>query len=264
MSRASGGRIHPEHELVQMMQQDPFFCSACRLIGFGSAYGCKLCLVLVHKECMHPPPTAWHPLYENLRLKYKPKTSETSNACTVCGACSMPLYGGAYGSDTDAFHPPWLRLEKSINVNGVELSLVASGASACNWCKKKSILPNNVQIRSWWYVSACKMHNFHVGCVRSMMMDSWKNSDITFADEDNDGDETSMRAEMPRKQKGKRRGTFWRTILKVSFKTVTSTLIGDPTGSFASVLCYLGSKLRRRLSDRSSASARAQLLISSE
>ncbi|KAL3717794.1 hypothetical protein ACJRO7_003011 [Eucalyptus globulus] len=243
MSEARGRRIHPEHELVLMMQHDPFFCSACRQIGFGSAYGCKLCLVLVHRKCMYPPPKARHPLQDNCRLEYNPQTSETSDACTFCGACSLPLHGGTYGSNAAAFHPPCLHLEKSINVNNVELHLVASCASVCNWCKRTSISRNKVQIPSWWYVSMCANHNFHVACVRSMMVESWKNGDIAFTDEDDNDGKTSMSTEMPGKQKGKKRRFVRRTIFKVSIIVGISALTGDPSGIFGGVLVYLVSKL---------------------
>ncbi|KAK3407598.1 hypothetical protein EUGRSUZ_J00017 [Eucalyptus grandis] len=175
------------------------------------------------------------------------RSHETSDACTFCGACSMPLHGGTYGSNAATFHPPCLHLEKSINVNNVELHLVASCASVCNWCKKKSISRNKVQIPSWWYVSMCANHNFHVGCVRSMMVESWKNGNIAFTDEDDNDGKTSMSAEMPGKQKGKKRGFVRRTIFKVPIVAGISAIFGDPTGISGNVLYNLGSKLFGRL-----------------
>ncbi|KAI3439584.1 Dof-type domain-containing protein, partial [Psidium guajava] len=128
MSKKTGDRIHPEHELVLMMQADPFFCSACRQVGIGSAYGCTSCLVLVHRKCMYPPSTVAHPLQKNCSLKYNPQ-AETNGACTYCHACSKPLRGGTYSSAASgnpSFHPSCLHLEKCIKFNDVELNLVQS------------------------------------------------------------------------------------------------------------------------------------------
>ncbi|KAI6668994.1 hypothetical protein NL676_003879 [Syzygium grande] len=247
MSNEMSNSIHPEHKLELMMQGDPFFCSACRQIGFGLAYGCESCLILVHKKCMYPPSTVSHPLQKNCNLKYNPQ-ADTSGACTFCGACSEPLRSSAYSfvaSGNPSFHPSCLHLQKCIHVNDVELHLVESCSSACDWCGKKSICLNKVEIPSWWYVSEGAKHRYHVGCVREMMVESWKSGGISY-DEDADDGQTSMTADKPRPWKGKKRGFVRRTIVKFAFVTGWSALTGDATGVSGKWLWNRRSKLIER------------------
>ncbi|XP_039164157.1 uncharacterized protein LOC120291185 [Eucalyptus grandis] len=167
-----GPWIHPEHRLKRTERPNPFYCFACKEIGFWCSYSCERCAVHVHKACMSPPIDKPHPLGLLLFVR-----SFTAADGKFCGACSKQLGGCGYKSidGKSSFHPCCLHLEKIIKVNDEEIMLKMENVSLrCKWCKKVSIRVDGAVIPSWFYVSMGKDGCFHVGCIQEMMRESWK------------------------------------------------------------------------------------------
>ncbi|XP_048134012.1 uncharacterized protein LOC125314829 [Rhodamnia argentea] len=185
---ADGSWIHPEHTLQPAERHDPFYCMACKEIGFVRSYSCEPCAVHVHKECMSPPPIMCHPLPDFGDLSfvrsvttYDTDADDEGSGGKFCGACSKPLRGCGYMSadGKSSFHPCCLHLDRSIKVNGEKLKLKMENISMkCNWCKTVSTRARRAVIPSWSYVSKSKGRRFHVGCVQEMMCKSWRDGGI--------------------------------------------------------------------------------------
>lgn len=134
---ASVQEIHPEHELKLLSDKDPFYCAACKEIGFGSCYGCELCMVHTHKECLFPTPTLPHPLKKKWTLQFHPN-SETATSSRFCAACAKPLRGCFYGAadrkGSCGFHPRCLRLPESVEINKVYISIWVISSQYLSHC----------------------------------------------------------------------------------------------------------------------------------
>ncbi|KAK3407595.1 uncharacterized protein LOC104420891 [Eucalyptus grandis] len=226
MSKKTSYRIHPEHQLTPMKPLDPFYCTACKEIGFGTGYGCSQCVVRVHKECMNPSLAASLKLkWRKHSLKFYPDVKAEDGKPRYCAMCSKPVSGCGYRSSSGKnCHPSCLALPQSIVVNSVELHLAYKVKLNCTWCGMKKRYIDKVKLPSWSYVGG--KAEYHVGCVKDMVTESWRNGEFVPAKEGDGVGRMQIKVDLASRGIS---GNLGRALGTLALRGTLAALNGDPT-----------------------------------
>lgn len=220
--------IHPEHKLRPMEPRDPFYCNKCKEIGFGTGYGCPQNVARFHEECVSPSPAVSQRLQwkkkKELSMTYDPHMKAENGKPRICAVCARPVRGCGYRSSSGMnCHPSCLALPKSIMVNDVELKLAYEKKADCKWCGKMKIYDEKkVKLLSWSYATKRKAE-YHVGCVKEMAIESWRNGKFIPAKEGDGGGPMHIKVDLPSM------GTSARSAMKIFLGVAMLTASGDVT-----------------------------------
>ncbi|KAF7849796.1 hypothetical protein BT93_L0282 [Corymbia citriodora subsp. variegata] len=223
MSNNTSYRIHPEHRPTLMKPLDPFCCTACKETGFGSGYGCSQCVVRVHQECKDPSPAMNLKLkWRKHSLKFYPNMKAENGKPRYCAMCSKPVSGCGYRSSSGKnCHPSCRMLPQYILVNGAEYHLSNKVHLNCTWCSQQKRYIDNVKLPSWSYARG--KAEFHVGCVKDMMTESWRNGEFVPAD---GGVRMQINVDPASRAKP---GIFGSALPELVIRGVLAAVTGDPT-----------------------------------
>ncbi|XP_030462266.1 uncharacterized protein LOC115682244 [Syzygium oleosum] len=218
--------IHPEHELTLMEPRDPFYCTACKETGFSTGYGCSKCVVRVHQECKSPSPESSLRLKRKKHsLKFYPDMNAENGKPRFCAVCSQPVRGCGYRSSSGKnCHPSCLTLPKSIMVNSAELRLANKMMLDCKWCGVMKRYIGKVKIRSWSY--ARENCEYHVGCVKDMVIESWRNGEFVPAKEGDGAGQMHIKVDLSSRGIS---GNLGSKLLELARKGTMAAMTGDPT-----------------------------------
>ncbi|KAI3439585.1 Phorbol-ester/DAG-type domain-containing protein [Psidium guajava] len=223
MANISGHWIHPEHELKPMKPRDPFYCAACKEIGFGPGYGCPQCVVRIHKECARPSPNMSRTIQmKHHSLKFYPDMKGENGKAGICSACSRPVQGCGYSSTWgDDFHPACLALPESIMVNGTEARLSHEMKSNCRRCHMMEFYVVKDKLPSWSYGGW--KGRYHVGCVKDMVIESFRNGEFVPAKEGDGAGVMQIKVDLSRGISG-----FFGIGGELVLRGAMAAMIGDP------------------------------------
>ncbi|KAK9287405.1 hypothetical protein L1049_015825 [Liquidambar formosana] len=189
---------HSQHNLKLEYTKVPFKCDGCKEIGIGSHYRCSF-------QFLSRPPGD------------KPR---------YCNACEREVTGFVYHCKACGFdlHPCCAKLPTEHDGGGeVKLYLYKKVSAPCDKCGKKG--------RSWCYRSACKKYNFHVACVKDMMVESW-----------HEGGNTSLKGAVLQTHQtnhNKSKGGKMKKSCEIAglvLQFVISAVLGDPTALIGGVI----------------------------
>ncbi|XP_052208575.1 uncharacterized protein LOC127812230 [Diospyros lotus] len=246
---------HPQHKLKYHYSEVPFKCDGCKEVGIGSRYKCSgnsggggACDFDLHVHCalIPSPPTLLHPFYTKCSFQFLPRPPGTIPR--YCNACERDVAGFVYHCRSCGFdlHPCCAKLPMVLQDGHVKLYLCRKVGTSCHRCGRKG--------GSWSYRSACKKYNFHVACVKEMLVENWH--DIYFGHHGIAGGGGGSRMVDSRiipslnggiqsyhnqkKSKGKVKKGCEMAGLALQF--VVSAVLGDPTTLIAGVVGSLISK----------------------
>ncbi|KAL7082692.1 hypothetical protein ACP275_14G117100 [Erythranthe tilingii] len=158
---------HPHHTLKPQRTEAPFKCDGCKEVGIGSSYKCggAACDFDLHTHCAIPSPTVVHPFYTMCSFQFLSRPPGTE--ARYCNACEKRVTGFVYHCKTCGFdlHPCCAKLPMVLADGDTKLHLYSKVNAPCHRCGRKG--------RSWSYRSTCHKYNFHVACVKEMLVDSW-------------------------------------------------------------------------------------------
>ncbi|XAR59511.1 hypothetical protein NMG60_11015368 [Bertholletia excelsa] len=222
---------HPKHKLNLEHTEFLFKCDGCKEVGVGWRYKCAGgCDYDLHRHCALPSPSFSHPFYPKCTFDFF--TRPPGPGARYCNACEKDVAGFMYHCKSCGFdlHPCCAKLPGVIDDGEIKLYLYQKVTEPCLRCGRKG--------RSWSYRSACKKYNFHVACVKEMLMENWQEK----------GKDLSAR--MPklkgmihineRKSKGKVQKCC--AVAGMALQFVVSAVLGDPTALIAGIVGSLISK----------------------
>ncbi|KAK4579132.1 hypothetical protein RGQ29_028989 [Quercus rubra] len=229
---------HPQHTLTLVAAQEPYSCDGCKQRGFRlgerSCYECKQCNFHLHEECAMPESSAFHPFFKTCEFKFV----ENVQGERRCDACGKDVLGFVYQCQHKKaydLHPCCMKLERTLNGDGVKLYLrekVSSGLK-CLKCKSKNIARD---LKGWSYESNCGHYCYHVACVKDLILDNWKKGQTS---------DTGLQIMVPnmedaveqsgRSKNGKKVNKYLTKAILV-LRLIISAIFGDPIG--IAVVCF--------------------------
>ncbi|KAI3832477.1 hypothetical protein MKX03_008983 [Papaver bracteatum] len=238
---------HPCKLLMTNHRQSPYICDGCNQIGLGLSFSCERCNYDLHQDCISASSSMRHPFYKTCNFKfYDSPPGERERFCDGCGGDIKGYVYHCDQSDRD-LHPCCSKLPNQIEYEGVKLLLQEKLASKCSWCGKRRLWD---QVTGWSYVSTCDSFQFHVNCVKEMLVKFWESHHFNCVnaaridnghDNRDNGPKKSLTMEHSVVGNRERRiviGTriqetvqkYWR-IAKLVMRMIASTLLGDPTSA---------------------------------
>ncbi|KAF6162835.1 hypothetical protein GIB67_029104 [Kingdonia uniflora] len=162
-------RSHPQHNLEFVNNERPYKCDGCREIGFGTRYRCEGCNFDLHKDCMLSTSSKDHPFYKKCDFKFlEQPPGESLRYCKACGSTIKGFMYHCSKYDRD-LHPCCTNLPIKIKLNVVELRLSETDLSKCGLCGRKEVHKGVM----WWSYASNKC-NFHVFCIKEMLVKCWE------------------------------------------------------------------------------------------
>ncbi|XP_026397907.1 uncharacterized protein LOC113293505 [Papaver somniferum] len=248
-------RRHHSHSCKLHMtnhQESPYICDGCNQIGLGLSFSCERCSYDLHPDCISASSSMRHPYYKTSNFKFHDRPPGVRER--FCDGCGGDIKGFSYHCDRSCrdLHPCCSKLPSQIEHEGVKLLLQEKLASKCSWCGKRRLWD---QVTGWSYVSTCDSFQFHVNCVKEMLVKFWESrhfncvnaARIEFGDNgrDNcdDGRKKSLAMEHSVVGNRERRMVistriqdkvqkYWR-IARLVMRMIASTILGDPTSATA-------------------------------
>ena len=230
---------HPQHTLTLVAAQEPYSCDGCKQRGFRlgerSCYECKQCNFHLHEECAMPESSAFHPFYKTCEFKFV-ENVQGERRCDACGKDVLGfVYQCQHKDDPYDLHPCCMKLEPTLNGDGVKMKLreKVSSRLKCLKCKSKNIARD---LKGWSYESNCGHYCYHVACVKDLILENWKKGQTS---------DTGLQIMVPnmedaveqsgRSKNGKKVNKYLRKAILV-LKLIISAIFGDPIG--ITVVCF--------------------------
>ncbi|CAL5385709.1 unnamed protein product [Camellia sinensis] len=247
---------NPKHKPYFDRTDFPFKCDGCKEVGIGPHYKCTACDYDLHTQCHHAllsSPSLSHPFYTKCSFQFLQRPP--GSIPRYCNACEKNVGGFVYHCTACGFdlHPCCAKLPMVLDDGEVKLYLYRKVSASCLRCGRKG--------RSWSYRSGCKKYNFHVACVKEMVMENWQEicSGQGGGGEGNNrsailettGNPTrKLDSGIPNlkstiqihQQKSKGKGNKYCGMAGLALQFVVSAILGDPTTLIAGVVGYLLSK----------------------
>ncbi|KAM0953311.1 putative chromatin regulator PHD family [Dioscorea sansibarensis] len=235
---------HPEHKLNPENKESPYTCYGCREIGFFTRYTCSepSCNFYLHKDCVSPPDTTTHHFFPDCNFVFL----TSGKPGRYCDACGRDIKGYVYHCFTcgNDLHPCCASLPRFNEDVEITMELKKKVSSKCNFCGKKEVRKG---ARTWSYVSKCKEYNFHISCVKEMMLENWEKE---FLNNSNDREKglqierkaPSLQIKLSKNSKDKKGAggfTKFMKMVKLAIGFIVAAVVGDPTTMFASIITSL-------------------------
>ncbi|XP_051136432.1 uncharacterized protein LOC127255094 [Andrographis paniculata] len=237
---------HPQHSLKFEYSEDPFTCDGCKEPGIGSRYKCSggggACNYDLHTHCAVPSASIAHPFYTKCSFQFL--TRPAGQVARFCNACQKDVAGFVYHCKSCGFdlHPCCAKLPMLLHDGDIKLYLYKKVAASCHRCGRKG--------RSWSYRSSCKKYNFHVACVKEMLVESWQEiyygawgSTYTHTHAGATSLSATLAKHNHRRQRGKKgKARKCCEVAALALQFVISAVLGDPTTLIAGAIGALLSK----------------------
>lgn len=163
--------------------QVPFHCAGCKENTLGKFYLCEdaeNCDFHLHQRCyelseMAVPPSIAFSFLKSKKCSFEfQKGAPGGGGERACDACGNGVKGWFFKCERckkpHYLHPSCTSLPiKQKGENGIVLRLQAKTSSKCQRCESEYISEG---IRGWFYVSNCRAHCYHVGCVKGMISEN--------------------------------------------------------------------------------------------
>ena len=166
---------------------EPYKCSGCQELGFGSSYRCESnkCSYVLHEACAHAvldKSPVRHPFFKEDKFSFLEKPLGWPRHCQ---ACRKEVHGFVYhradnGRPDDTgldLHPCCLELKDSISYKDRNVSrtlqLRPTIPKKCLKCKSMKV-KDDFKVRGWAYESSDEKYCFHVSCFKELIIDKWK------------------------------------------------------------------------------------------
>jgi C1 domain len=185
---------HHEHILLQKADLAPFKCDGCQQFGYNIGYSCS-------EKCdfqLHPPCTEKFGTYIRLRqfkcnFLHLREPPEKPTTCAICDdAINGYVYSCADEGCTTRLHPSCAALPNVLKVrdDGMLLDLKKTINKRCYMCRERELGGT----RTWSYVVRSKPNiQFHITCIREMMVRYWDRVHHLGSPEEDDGSMTPAR-----------------------------------------------------------------------
>ncbi|AES78147.1 hypothetical protein MtrunA17_Chr7g0223501 [Medicago truncatula] len=231
-----------EHSLKRKPPGEPYTCSGCKELGFGSSYHCenKNCSYVLHGECAYPDPHARHPFFRKSCFDFLRKPPGYKRR--YCNACGGDVLGFVYHCSKTGYdlHPCCLKLQDSISDGDVKLQLYRKSRSKCVKCKHKHVVGN---IQGWSYYDGNS--SYHVSCFKALILDNWRRGCFSQGHRSTTNlATTSGGATTQLTIVGRRSGRIRSMVAKmavVAFKLIFSAIFGNPISFFTTILEVIAS-----------------------
>ncbi|KAJ1686962.1 hypothetical protein LUZ63_018352 [Rhynchospora breviuscula] len=185
---------HHEHTLIKRTDLAPFKCDGCQQFGYNVGYSCS-------EKCdfqLHPPCTEKFGTYIRLRhfkcnFIHLREPPEKPAICAICDdAVNAYVYSCADEGCTNRLHPSCAALPHVLKVreDGVLLDLKKTINKRCYICRERELGGH----RTWSYVVRSKPSiQFHITCMREMMVRYWDRDHLLGAPAEADGGKSPAR-----------------------------------------------------------------------
>ncbi|EPS68374.1 hypothetical protein M569_06392 [Genlisea aurea] len=251
---------HPQHNLKYDYSEAPFKCDGCKEAGIGSRYKCSgggggggggggyyyACNFDLHTHCAMPSPSVTHPFYT--RCSFQFMSRPPGEAARYCNACEKDVAGFVYHCRSCGFdlHPCCAKLPMVLVDDGEvklylykKLAAPFSGNFPSHRCGRKG--------RSWCYRSSCHSYNFHVACVKEMLVENWHEIYRHTGGGGGGGNARKLETQIPNLKESfhslpnNRRHSRGKAceIAASAFQFVTSAVLGDPTALIVAAVAAL-------------------------
>ncbi|KAI6668995.1 hypothetical protein NL676_003880 [Syzygium grande] len=109
-------------------------------------------------------------------------------------------------------------------INSAELRLVNKMMSDCKWCGVMKRYIGKVKLQSWSY--AGEKCEYHVGCVKDTVIESWRNGEFVPAKEGDGAGQTHIKVDLSSRGIS---GNLGSKLLELARKGTMAAMTGDPT-----------------------------------
>ncbi|KAJ3702860.1 hypothetical protein LUZ61_006565 [Rhynchospora tenuis] len=185
---------HHEHTLIKRTDLAPFKCDGCQQFGYNVGYSCS-------EKCdfqLHPPCTEKFGTYIRLRhfkcnFIHLREPPEKPTICAICDdAINAYVYSCVDEGCTNRLHPSCAALPHVLKVreDGVLLDLKKTINKRCYICRERELGGH----RTWSYVVRSNTSiQFHITCMREMMVRYWDRDHLLGAPAQDDGGKSPAR-----------------------------------------------------------------------
>ncbi|KAF8402895.1 hypothetical protein HHK36_010987 [Tetracentron sinense] len=229
------------HPLIYEPNRAPYKCNGCKEPGFGPTYLCEHrdCNFNLHVPCARASGSTVHSFYEDCEFIFY--TQAPGGSRRHCDACTKDIKGFVYHCEEKGYdlHPSCAYLPLALESSEVKLDLTMKIKSKCGRCRSRKL---REKVTGWSYMSTCRKYEYHVSCVKDMIVENWKRGHY-FVHLSAGFDTSSLALESVDPilkvtlQSGGRSSGWsirkYRKIAKMVLKFIISALLGDPTSIVA-------------------------------
>ncbi|KAF8402899.1 hypothetical protein HHK36_010991 [Tetracentron sinense] len=222
------------HALTFEPNHAPYECNGCKEPGFGPTYLCEHnpCDFHLHEHCSITSlnSTFSHSFYGDYEFRFCKEPPATKNGKgRFCNACVNDIKGYVYHCITGDYdlHPNCVNLPLTLEAKDVKLHLESNISLKCGRCRSRKLWKD---VTGWAYVSKCGQYQFHVSCVKDIIVENWEKRN--YFHHCGGFDMSSLALESSSAGKSKK---YWK-IAKMVLKFIISAILGDPI-TLAALLC---------------------------